>query len=513
MLFHSYVFLLAFLPITWAGFLLLKRQGRGRAAAWWLLASSLFFYGWWNPKFLLLILASISGNFAFGLALGGAAPGARKPLLLAGLAFNLGILGYFKYAGFLLDVFDQFTGQSHAPLAIVLPLAISFYTFQQISYVVDTYRSGKPECNFLSYCLFIVIFPHLIAGPITHHSKIIPQFAGFYDRTFHGIDYAVGLSLIAVGLMKKVWLADPVGGYFIGAYPLIDEGVPLGFFESWGVMTACALQIYFDYSGYADMAAGLGLLFGVRMPLNFFSPYKATSPIDFWRRWNMTLMKFLRDYIYIPIGGSRYGELRKYTASMVTMVVCGLWHGSGWNYIVWGVAVGLIIMFNNLWDRFLHFAPPVTALGRYLRMLSGRLVTFCCYVLPLAIFMFPSLSDGARMVKGMLGFQGFALPIFMADTLGALPGVHYADLPVIPGWSMLGWIGICLFVTYGMPNTEQLFGRYRPTQHSLSAETLQPERVLFTWHPNTVWAWIVGAMIVVSLTQLSHVREFFYFQF
>lgn len=515
MLFHSYVFLFVFLPLTWGIFLAFKRRGLGRAAAFWLLLSSLFFYGWWNPRFLLLVLASVGGNYAFGLLLGWPGLRARFAALWGGLAYNLGILGYFKYAGFLTEVWNQLSGAQTPVPAILLPLAISFYTFQQISYIVDTYRTREPERDLLNYCLFIVFFPHLIAGPITHHTRIIPQFRNFYDTQVKGIDIAVGFSLIAVGLGKKVGIADQVGAYFVEAYPLIAQGATLGFFESWSVMTACALQIYFDYSGYADMAAGIGLLFGVRMPLNFFSPYKATSPVEFWRRWNMTLMNFLRSYVYIPLGGSRHGELRKYAASMSVMLVCGIWHGAGWAYIVWGLWVGSILIVNNLWNQYLPLKPPQGAFATWRRRIGGRALTYVCYLLPLTIFMFPTLEMGGGVLKSMLGGNGLSLPQGFATILAPLSalGFSFAPAPGFQGMEMALTIFGAFCVLYLCPNSEQLFARYQPTQHNLPPEQLRIEGLVPAWRPSVPAAVLVALLAGVCLMFLHHVREFFYFQF
>lgn len=516
MLFHSYEFLLGFLPLAWGVFLLLKRQGLGRAASCWLLLASLSFYGWWNPVFLLLILASIGGNYLFGRLLALDLP-MRMLQLWVALSYNLGILGYFKYAGFLEHIFDQITGASHEPLAIILPLAISFYTFQQISYIVDTWRSRAPEKDFINYCLFIVFFPHLIAGPITHHSKIIPQFSTFYDRNLPLIDYAVGFSLLIIGLFKKVGIADNVGSYFVGTYDLLKHGTVLSFYESWSTMTACALQIYFDYSGYADMAAGIGLLFGVRMPLNFFSPYKATSPSEFWRRWNITLMTFLRSYVYFPLGGSRYGRLRKYFASMSVMLVCGIWHGAGWNYIVWGALVGSILIVNSLWEEFLRPNPPPPSTLR--RRIGGRALAFVCYVLPLTIFMFPTLDLGWAMLRGMLGFNGFALPINLLPRLGEFgvrlqhSGVIFAAAPASKGFLMMATIAAALAVLYLCPNSEQLFAAYKPTQNNIDKKLLDESVWRPKWQPTLKWAVALGGMAAVSFMLMFQIREFFYFQF
>lgn len=516
MLFHSYIFLFAFLPACWITFILLKRHVSGRAAMVWLSLASFFFYGWWNPPFVLLVIFSILVNFHVGRGLTRPDLRHRKALLWFGLLFNLIPLGYFKYAGFMAEIWSDLTGAPLLRFDPFLPLAISFYTFQKIAYLVDAYKTRKAEHDLVDFSLFVMFFPQLIAGPIVRHEEIIPQIKRAVNQSIKPILVAAGLSLVAVGLFKKVFLADHLSVYFAQAYPLITGGLVLSLTEAWLVMTACALQIYFDYSGYADMAAGLGLMFGVRMPLNFFSPYKATSPVDFWRRWNMTLMRFLRDYVYIPLGGSRYGEVRKYAASFAVMIVCGIWHGAGWNYIVWGAMVGSILTLNNLWLKT-HYGrnPPGPVL---LRRWGGRALTFVCYAAPLAVFMFPKLGDGFSMLRSM--FAGdLLLPLSLQAPLGALApllqalGIGFASLPAYSDSDMLLWIGLGLVVLYGFPNSEQLFARYRPTLNMLPPSVLKAERPWMRWRPTPVWALTLSATVTISLMFMHEVYEFFYFQF
>lgn len=516
MLFHSYVFLFAFLPACWLTFILLKRHVSGRAAMIWLTLASFFFYGWWNPPFVLLVMLSILVNFHVGRGLSDPGTTRRKALLWFGLLFNLIPLGYFKYAGFLAEIWSDLTGTPPLRFDPILPLAISFYTFQKVAYLVDAYKTGKAERDLVDFSLFVMFFPQLIAGPIVRHEEIIPQIKRAVNQSIRPILVAAGLSLVAVGLFKKVYIADHLSVYFAQAYPLITGGTVLSMLEAWLVMTACALQIYFDYSGYADMAAGLGLIFGVRMPLNFFSPYKATSPVDFWRRWNMTLMRFLRDYVYIPLGGSRYGEVRKYAASFTVMIVCGIWHGAGWNYIVWGAMVGTILTLNNLWLKT-HYGqhPPGPEL---LRRWFGRALTFVCYAAPLAVFMFPQLRDGFSMLGSM--FTGeLRLPASLQAPLGTLApalqalGVEFGPLPAYAGSKMLMWIAAGLVVLYAFPNSQQLFSRYRPTLNMLPKSILHAERPWLRWRPTPAWGLALATMVTVSLMFMHKVYEFFYFQF
>lgn len=494
MLFHSYAFLFLFLPLTWLGFLWLKKKQLFSTALAWLTLCSLVFYAVWNPPLVFLITTSMLVNYTLGRLFSTVSERFRFTLLLMVVVFNLGLIGYFKYANFLASIYADVAGMARPHFDIVLPLAISFFTFQQIAYGVDCYRSTERiEKNLIDYCLFVTFFPQLIAGPIIHPSEILPQFKKILTQPLRRNLLIVGVSIFAIGLFKKVVLADHLGRYFEDAYPRIIDGASLVLLEAWAVMTAAAMQIYFDYSGYADMAVGLALLFGIRLPINFYSPYKGTSPVEFWRRWNITLMRFLRDHIYIPLGGSRYGQVRKYAASMATMVLCGVWHGAGWGFIIWGFMVGVILAINNI----VNSRVDLSAISPGVRLVVGRAITFACYVVPLAAFMFPGAGDGMRMILSMVGANGL------------LP----AGDEFIQGAEMVVWIAIALVVVYTLPNCEQMFGRFKPTINLLGAATLESDRVLFRWSPSRVWAVVIGFMFAASIPFMYQVHEFFYFQF
>ena len=339
MLFNSYGFLFLFLPVTLIVFFALgQRQRSKKLAMAWLVVTSLFFYAWWNPAYLGIMLGSIIFNYTVGFVLSAEdSPLAKKLVLTYGIVVNLGLLGYYKYANFFVDSLNAVFGDVIFLETILLPLAISFFTFQQIAYLIDTYRGETRELNFLHYCLFVTFFPQLIAGPIVHHKEMLPQF----DRdSLYSINirrHAVGYSIFTLGLFKKVVLADGIAAYATPAFFAADSGIELTLFEAWTGALAYTLQLYFDFSGYSDMAIGLARMFGIRLPLNFNSPYKATNIVDFWRRWHMTLSRFMRDYIYIPLGGNRQGIIGGRNANlMTTMLLGGLWHGAGWNFLFWG---------------------------------------------------------------------------------------------------------------------------------------------------------------------------------
>ena len=363
MLFNSVVFIFAFLPVAWAGYFLLgwleARRGSGMAdgagaGLWsktWLVGASLFFYGYWKLSFLPLILLSVGFNYLVGRRLrqntermGGRRGVWRRGVLTFGIVMNLGLLGWFKYAAFFAESANSvFEAGLNVP-TVVLPLAISFFTFQQVAYLVDSAR-GKLAAtdrrglldDFMSYALFVTFFPQLIAGPIVHHARMIPQFRNGAARHPLAGNIALGLIVFSFGLFKKVVVADSFA-------PLVDAGFAgaqgLGFWEAWTAALGYSVQLYYDFSGYSDMAIGLGLLFNIRLPFNFDSPYKARSIQEFWRRWHITLSAFLRDYLYIPLGGNRAAEWRVNANLLATFLLGGLWHGAGWTFVVWGRCTG-----------------------------------------------------------------------------------------------------------------------------------------------------------------------------
>lgn len=338
MLFNSYTFLFQFLPVTLVGFLLLFCLNRKELALGWLTLASLYFYSQWNWWNLPLLLASVAINFQLGKLIG---QGQRAALYL-GVSFNLLLLGWFKYAGFAASLLG-----GNASLEIALPLAISFFTFQQIAYLVDIHRQVISPFKFPKYLLFVSFFPHLIAGPIMHYREMMPQFTQLSITRTHLRIIGLGVVFFSIGLFKKVVLADHFAAISDPTFASASTLQSLGSVEAWQGMLAYTFQIYFDFSGYAEMAIGLGLLFGIWLPINFNSPYKASSIVDFWRRWHVTLSNFLRDYLYIPLGGNRLGQWRQASNLLMTMLLAGLWHGAGWTFVLWGGLHGLLLVINH----------------------------------------------------------------------------------------------------------------------------------------------------------------------
>ena len=351
MLFNSPEFIFVFLPITLIGFFVLAR-----ASAWlaviWLCVASFAFYAYWKPANLPILAASIVFNYAVGSAIVRARAGVRIGLsrlfLTVGLVGDLGLLGYFKYTDFLIMTSNEVMGWNLALQHIDLPLGISFFTFTQIAYLVDCLRGEAREYNPVRYSLFVSYFPHLIAGPILHHKEMIPQFSELRIFRPNGYYLSAGIAMFSIGLFKKVWLADGIAPIADAGFAAAQAGA-VSLSAAWAGVLAYTMQIYFDFSGYSDMAIGASFMLGVRLPANFYSPYKATSIIEFWRRWHMTLSRFLRDYLYFPLGGNRKGRPRRYANLLITMALGGLWHGAGWTFLIWGVLHGLYLAINHAW--------------------------------------------------------------------------------------------------------------------------------------------------------------------
>ncbi len=418
MLFQSQAFVLGFLPVCLAGFFLLGRQAGVVWALRGLLAASLFFYGWWKPPLVLLLVGSILTNYAVSCRLRDLArrddPGRRRAWLIAGIAFNLCLLGWFKYADFLLhSVAPQATG-----LRIFLPLAISFFTFQQIMFLVGRARGECADCDLLHYAAFVAFFPHLIAGPIVRPRDIIPQLTAPAFAIPRAEAIAAGLLLFLLGLAKKLVLGDTFGNFADVGFNAAAHGDTLSLFEAWYATLAYSLQIYFDFSGYSDMAIGLARMMNVHFPENFASPYQARNIGEFWRRWHITLGWFLRDYVYIPLGGSRCGPPRHVANLMTTMLLCGLWHGAGWNFVLWGGLHGLFLVVQTLWRARL---PGLVSQG----------LTLLAVVVAWVPFRADGLDTAWSMLRAMAGLNGSLLPQMIVHAVPPLAAIA-TPVPVLP---------------------------------------------------------------------------------
>ena len=498
MLFYSYSFVLIFLPLVAAIFFLTARLSRRLAAAW-LAGASLVFYGYWNAAFVLLIMASITFNFTVAYWMArrrGTIP--IKGLLVAAVVVNLAVLGYCKYMNFFIANANLLLHSHWSAAQIVLPLGISIFTFTQIAFLSDVASGIATEYNYLHYVLFVTYFPHLIAGPIIHHRAIMPQFDAPATYQAHAENFAVGLTIFTIGLAKKVVLAATFAEY---ANPVFDAAVKLpsvSFGASWTAVLAYTLQIYFDFSGYSDMAIGLSRIFGIRLPENFNSPYKAHSIIEFWRRWNMTLSRFLRDYLYIPLGGNRRGPRRRYLNLAITMLLGGLWHGAQWTFVVWGGLHAGYLILNHGWERvtrrFSRLRHPPAVLAR----IAGAAVTFLAVVVAWVFFRADSLAAATRVLEGMVRCSDLAgwraaLPSSV-DTL--FPGYWFPHDSVR---YVMGSLTLGLGLVWFAPNTRELVA---------AARVATPRMKLVVIGNASFWIFVL-----VAISASRNVSEFIYFNF
>jgi len=512
-LFNSLDFVFGFFPVTVLVFFLLGRRSQAAAAAWLALAS-LFFYGWWNWIYVPLLAASAAFNYVCGVRLAKLVRAERTRATAVLFAFavvaDLALLAYYKYANFFLDTWASLGG-ARAAAQIVLPLGISFFTFTQIAFLADVRRGYAKEYNPIHYGLFVTYFPHLIAGPILHHKEMMPQFQEARTYRPRAEDFAVGLTIFVIGLFKKTVIADGVGPY---AAALFLPGERPDLFAAWGGVLAYTFQLYFDFSGYSDMAIGLSRVFGVKLPLNFDSPYKAVDIIDFWRRWHMTLSRFLRDYLYIPLGGNRSGRLRRYVNLFITMLLGGLWHGAGWTFVFWGGLHGFYLVVNHAWsalrERMGRDPRRATPGGR----LAGRTVTFIAVVVAWVFFRASTLEDAFAILRGMAGANGASLPASLASYLGPMRGVlERVGVAFHLGGgarfvSEYVWIAVLLPVVMLAPNTQEILGKFEP---ALSVRPGASTR--FMWQPTARWAAVAAVLTACGLLSLTRVSEFLYYQF
>jgi len=415
MLFGSLVFIFGFLPIALVVYHALRLSERQQAAKAFMGVASLVFYGWWDVRYVPLVCGSIVANFWLSRII--ERRPARASLLLGlGVALNLVLLGYYKYANFFVSTVDALTGIDWTIGRIVLPLAISFFTFQQIAYLIESRRDGKAADSFVDYTLFVLFFPHLIAGPITHHKEMLPQFAVAGTGRLPRAYITVGTAIFVLGLAKKVLLADHLAMIADPLFNAARDGSVLGTGQAWQGALSYTLQLYFDFSGYSDMAIGLGLMFGILLPVNFASPYKSTSIVEFWRRWHISLSRFLRNYLYIGLGGNRRGTARRYINLMATMVLGGLWHGAAWTFVIWGALHGGYLVINHLWWRFV---PPN---GKAVRRVFGWAMTMAGVIVAWVLFRADGFGTAWSILASMVGVNGG----------GTLTGFV---VPVLPGWA------------------------------------------------------------------------------
>lgn len=484
MLFNSYEFIFIFLPASLLGYYLLQKLGKPQSARFCLLLFSFVFYSWWNISYFPLLLGSILFNFSVGWLLNGKTKGdqyRRKILVTAGVAGNLGLLGFYKYSDFFIANVNQLVNTDFPSLNLLLPLAISFFTFQQIAYVVDTYRGEAEAYGFIDYALFVSFFPQLIAGPIVHHGEMIKQFLSPENWKMRYSHLAPGIYIFFMGLFKKVVIADTLSRWAVWGF---DNSLQLTLLEAWITSLAYTLQLYFDFSGYTDMATGAALMFNIKLPVNFNSPYKATDIQDFWRRWHMTLSRFLRNYIYIPLGGNRQGVSKTCLNLMITFLLGGLWHGAGWTFIFWGFLHGLALVIQRLWQQT----------GLTINRGVAWLLTFNFVNLAWVFFRAKTWTDAEKVLQGMLGANGLVFPAGLANYAGSFneAGITFGNLNIPDGYKAAIFLALGLLLCFLAPNSNQFKDRFKP----------DIKNMIFT-----------AGIAIAAIICLLQVSEFLYFNF
>ena len=501
MLFTQFEFLFLFLPVTFGGYFLLAYLVEAPVARLsWLAAASLVFYSYWDIHFVPIIIVSIVVNYVMGILI--AQQSNAKPrgwLFAIAIAANLLALGFYKYTNFGIQIFDAITAKDYSPLAIVLPLGISFFTFTQIAYLADIYGGYPHERSFVKYALFVTYFPHLVAGPILHHREMMPQFGSDTSRKLSSQNIALGLTILVIGLFKKSFIAD---GFALIANPVFQAATQghLHLLDAWAGALAYSLQIYFDFSGYSDMAIGISTLFGIKLPFNFDAPYKSQSIAEFWRRWHISLSRFLRDYLYIPLGGNRHGENRRNINLAATMVLGGLWHGAGVTYIIWGALHGLFLVINHRWSELTQQRPALARLAKaWWYPLAALCLTQIAVVLAWVFFRADTPVAAVRVLKAMVG---------LADQRKVSP----ARLADIYGGAAIAVGYIACFV---LPNVNAMFARWNVGLETY--KNARPWSILnITWKPSVSWAIATSvalfAAVLINLIA-GDSSQFLYFQF
>ncbi|WP_099017615.1 MBOAT family O-acyltransferase [Marinicella litoralis] len=453
-----------------------------------LIIGSLFFYTWWKVEYLALLMSSIVLNYVAGQAIM-KYKGISKPILVFGIVLNLATLGYYKYSGFFLGMFDY----EHLVGSIVLPLAISFFTFQQIAYLVDAKQNKIEDNSFRSYVLFVAFFPQLVSGPIVHHKDVLQQFSKDYRILLDSKTIAAAITIIAIGLFKKVVIADSLAPHANWVFELGNQGAVIPAVLAWSGSLCYTLQIYFDFSGYSDIAIGSALLFGIQLPINFNSPYKSASIIDFWRRWHITLSTFLKDYLYIPMGGNRHGEFNRHLFLMITMLLGGLWHGAGWIYVIWGGMHGFALVINHLYRKkiAIHFTDQFRGGQTY--HLTNWLITFIFVNLTFIVFRSESLLSITTLTTGLFEFT-----TGMTDAMVDKGVFILGTSPLVS----LVLIGLLCLVVKALPNTQQILD-YKPRENFSEQAK---------WQPGIVFAVTTGIILIISLYKIigNGYSEFIY---
>ncbi|MFC4402952.1 MBOAT family O-acyltransferase [Gracilibacillus xinjiangensis] len=481
MLFNSFEFIFVFLPIAFIGYFTINKINPNLGKVW-LIVCSFFFYAWWNPAYLPLLLGSLLVNFFISKQIANSeSKMRRKVTLTVGILFNVGLLGFFKYADFFIENINFILQQNFNFLHIILPLAISFYTFQQIAYLVDVYRNEAKDNSFINYILFISFFPQLIAGPIVQHNEVMGQYKDITKTKINWENVSKGLFIFSIGLFKKVAIADTFAVWVNNGY---SDAYALNFFDSWITSLSYTFQLYFDFSGYTDMALGIALLFNIKLPTNFNSPYKALSVREYWQRWHITLSRFLSKYIYIPLGGNRISRRRTYINLILVLSISGFWHGAGWTYIMWGFLHGVAMVINRMWYKA----------GFKMNLILAWFVTFHFINITRVFFRSPDMATAFEVLKAMFGLKGFAVPEQISNILqwDWLKGYEYVYQISDDLWMTIYLLVGALLLTVFLKNSIQLMERLKP---------------------NPLYSIYAAALFIYAALRLDQVTEFLYFNF
>ena len=518
MLFNSIEFLFILLPISiliyYTSYFYISRK----ASIIVLIICSLVFYSYWNPVYLLLLFFSILFNYSsykyiiiqkkYSFS-----------ILIFSILINLLILFYYKYFNFFIHNINIAFDSSFNFEKIILPLAISFFTFQQITFLVDSYNQKVKNVKFIEYCLFVTFFPQLIAGPIVHHGEMIPQFSSEKKINFNIDKIGIGFLIFIIGLFKKTVIADGISKYSNHIFLLADSSSLESFFGSWVGATSYAFQIYFDFSGYSDMAFGIALMFCIVLPINFYSPYKCNNIIDFWKTWHITLSRFLKNYIYIPIGGNKYGEFLKYRNIFVTMLLGGIWHGAAWGFIIWGSIHGTFIIINHLWNHLSNQYQQLKYLKNTIVFgLISHVLTFLLITIAWVFFRAETLDGAVLLVNSMIGINGISLHHSLHSLVELFPSIFYtADItipwfgPTTPLITVPMLIGLFLFVKL-FPNTYQYF-HFNKNKLDKSSYLNNIYKKYFSFKPDNKNLIIFALLILFMISYYHDSSEFLYWQF
>ncbi|WP_391557550.1 MBOAT family O-acyltransferase [Robertmurraya sp.] len=475
MIFASYEFIFLFFPMVIITYFLLSNYNSIKLQHCFLVLASFVFYAWFNISYLWIILFSIFGNYFVSILMIKEGDIQRKFLFIIGILFNVILLGYFKYYDFFIENVNYLFKEDYLLKNLILPLGISFFTFQQISFLLSSYRGEEKVSNFIDYCLFVTFFPQLVAGPIVKYSEMIPQFQDPSRRYVNWDNLAKGLFIFVIGLFKKIVIADTLAVWANNGFDNMGE---MGFFTTVATILTYTLQIYFDFSGYSDMAIGLAKMFNIDLPINFFSPYKSKSISDFWRRWHITLGKSLFEYIYKPLGGSRKGGAKTYRNLLLTFLVSGLWHGASWLFILWGLFHGLGLVVHRLWNKT----------GMVINQSISVLITFLFVSLTWVLFRAETVDNALRIYKSLITPSSLGLleiGLLYYDGLMNLPTIFCTGI-------ILFTLVILLIVVFKAPNTIEIAEKF-----NLNNQTVYLTAVLF----------------FISVICLSRVSAFIYFNF